>query len=113
MPDEVPPQPQPAKNNFDKLADLLGFNPLKENPNKSILQKALQKVTEEREQKIQVKVEEQLKKAIEIAQQKQKIDNEYKKQSEKFDKELGNIIKILMNVNQNKEIPPEEEKKEE
>lgn len=106
-------QNQPAVDNFGKLAGLLGFDPTKENPNKSVLEKALAKITEERDKALQVKVEEQLKKAIDLAQQKKKLDSEYKSQSAKWDKELGKLLNKLVAIQQDREPPVEPEEKNE
>lgn len=91
------------------MTDLLGFDPTKESPTKGVLTKALEKITEERDKTLQGKLEEQLRKAIDLAQRKKKLDSEYKTQSNKWNKELGKMLNQLFAVQQGKEPMPDEE----
>lgn len=82
--------------NAEKLQKLLGFDPDKRNNiTQDALSEAVKEINEERIKEVKVRAKELLVKAMQLREQKVKLDREYNQQSAKFDKELGKILKQI------------------
>ena len=94
--------------NLQKLKELLSFDPLKETPTKSVLDKALEKITKERDEKLQKRVEELLVEAMGVAQEWDKTRKEWSGKEKKMDKKLGGIVNRLVAIQKGQPAPVEE-----
>jgi hypothetical protein len=102
--------------NVQKLSKMLGFNPdKKSNITQDALTEAVKEINEERIKEVKVKAKDLLIKAMQLREQKVKLDRDYAGQSKKFDKELGKILKQIEGALSGKtaEEIDEEMKKEE
>lgn len=98
--------------NLKKLQDLLQFDPAKESANKGVLDKALEKITQEREGRLQADVEKLLSQAIDLARDWDKAKKEWASKEKKMDKTLGSIVNKLLAIQNNQPIPSESEDKD-
>ena len=97
--------------NLARLESMIGFDCTKEAPTKEAFSKALENITKKRNEKLQTRVEEQLERAMGLAQQKAKNDKEYRQQDQKWNKEMGKVLTSLQAMSTGKEPPPPEEEK--
>ncbi len=94
--------------NLQKLKDILSFDPTRETPTKSVLDKALEKITKERDEKLQKRVEELLVEAMGIAQEWDKTRKEWSGKEKKMDKKLGGIVNRLVAIQKGQSTPVED-----
>lgn len=82
-----------TNDQVQRLQDILGFDPVKYDVvTKDAITEVVKEIQQERLKKVKEKAKEQLIKAIELREQKAKMDREYINNSKKFDKELGSIL---------------------
>jgi hypothetical protein len=106
-------QQQQENQNLARLQKLLGFDPDKRGSiTQDVLSETIKEINEARVAEAKVRAKEMLTKALSLREQKVKLDKEYKKNSEKFDKELGKILKTIENSLSGKEETEEENKEE-
>jgi vacuolar-type H+-ATPase subunit I/STV1 len=90
------PSQKPGNANAEKLQKMLGFDPDKKtNITQDALSEAVKEINEERIKEVKARAKELLIKAMQLREQKVKLDREYNQQSGKFDKELGKILKQI------------------
>jgi len=96
-------------DNVAKLNDLLGFDSARR-PHVAAepLKKALDEICAEREAEAQKKAKETLQKAIDLSRQMADIEREFKKNHQKFNKELGKLLNSL-NRGSGKPVPEAEQ----
>lgn len=78
-----------------------------------VLQEALREVSEEQAQNRKTKAKEMLRKALDLKQQMDEAERQFNTQKQKWDKELGNILKRLTNMANNKPLDQEPEESQE
>lgn len=99
-------------NAAEKLNEILGFDPSKsDNITKDAFIDVVKELQIEKMHAVKVKAKELLKKAMELKVNKDKADKEYKKQSDKFEKELGTLLRNISNMTNG--VSNEEESKTE
>jgi hypothetical protein len=95
-----------------RLSDMLGFDPGKKDQITSeAFKEVVAEIQAERQKAVKEKAKTQLLKAMEIRDQKSKMDKEYANASKKWDKEMGNLLKQIESMLTGKPVE-EEEKKE-
>ena len=100
------------KTNVDKLTEMLQFDPTSQSPTGKVWNKALEEVTKEVNERKQKVAEEQIKKAIELAQKMKQAKSAFIKEEAKFEKELGKALKKIKGLTGDNS-PAEEEEEEE
>lgn len=96
------------KTSSDKLIEMLGADPAKDDLSKDVLTEALQELKAERAEEAKKKAKEQLAKAIDLHNQHDKARKEFEGKSNKFQKDLGKIINKLYAMVQGHNPPAEE-----
>jgi enamine deaminase RidA (YjgF/YER057c/UK114 family) len=107
MADNAQQQPQ-QKNNYDKLEELLQFNPSK--PPKvtnQVLGEALKEIQEEQAKEAKANAKTLLTQAMELAKKRETAKKAFLDQDRKFDKELGKFMNKLNAYINGKEPEPE------
>lgn len=102
-------------SNVEKLVNLFGGEDPVKKPSitEDILSEALQDFKKARRDEALSRARDVIKKAVELREQKHKLDQEYNKQSKKFEDELGKLLSQLRaNVEQTVSDVPVQEKTE-
>lgn len=103
---------QQKKTSSDKLIEMLGGDPAKDDLSKDVLTEALKELKEERAEEAKKKAKEQLAKAIDLHNQHDKARKEFEGKSNKFQKDLGKIINKLYAMVQGQAPPPDDDEEE-
>lgn len=97
-----------SKTPTQQLAEILGFDPTREaGLTKDGISDVAAELMKERSDKAKAVAKDFLSKAIDVAQKKAKLEREFKKSSEAFDKELRKLVNRL-NAAVAGRPPPEE-----
>ncbi len=102
-----------VNSHIAKLKDMLGFDPGKKDQITSeAFKEVVQEIQAERQKAIKEKAKTQLVRAMEMRDQKEKMDREYASASKKWDKEMGKVLKGIESMLTGKPVEDEEEKKD-
>ena len=100
---------QKKPSNAERLTDLLKFDPIKRHPiTQEVFADVLKEITEERLKTVRVQAKETLQKAMELRQQMNKAEKDFKGQQQKFEKELGKLLNQVQSMLSGKEPEPEQ-----
>lgn len=106
-------QQQNGAVNVDALAAridaALGFNPTSSNPSGDCFAAALAELQEERTKELQVKAKDYLKQLREARIQQAKIDTEYRKSCQTFQKTVGKILNRVEAMARGEQLKEEQE----
>jgi ribosome recycling factor len=96
-----------------ELTNILGFDPTKGvGTNKEGIEEVLKELAEERKVKAKAVAKDLMNKAIELAQKRVKAEQEFKKATTAFDKELRKLINTLNNALNGNTSPTQEDSEE-
>lgn len=102
-----------VNSHIEKLNSLLGFDSGKKDQITSdAFKEVVAEIQLERQRVVKEKAKVQLLRAIEMRDQKEKMDREYVQQSKKWDKEMGKLLRGIEAMLNGKPIVEDEEKKE-
>jgi uncharacterized phage infection (PIP) family protein YhgE len=99
---------------FAKLEELLGFDPAKTGAgNAGVLQEAIKEINEENNKQLKQKAKDLLVQAMDLRRKMDAASKEFRKQEQKFAKELGKLLNRIEQMAQGRSGEPEEEEKKE
>jgi hypothetical protein len=87
-----------AEDKVSRLAGILGFDPVKAEGAAGALADALEEINNERRLAARAKAKQLLTDAIGKAQKKQELDDAYRKESDKFEKDMGKLLVEIENL---------------
>lgn len=94
---------------FERLREVLGFDPGSKSPGADVFNEVLQEVKKERAEQQKARAKEIVLEAIKIQEEQKKLKNQFEAQNKKFEKTLGKLLNRLEAMARGNEPPSEEE----
>ena len=92
------------------LEEIIGFNPTKRpTPTATLFAEVAADLNKERVEKAKTQAKELITKAIDLTTQRDELEKKFRKEVERFDKELGKLMGQIDQLSQGKEPQPEPE----
>lgn len=83
-------------DNVKRLVERMGFDPAaRPSASEGLFKEVLDELQKERDLKAKAALKTQLEEAVKLREEMRRIDNEYKKQSSNFNKQLGKLLNSL------------------
>lgn len=96
-------------NSTQRLVNLLGFDPARRpGPTADLLKDVLGEITKERAEKAKEQIKVQLVEAVQLREQMHRLENDFTKNKQKFEKQLGKILNFLEAAANGRPAPVEE-----